>query len=68
MATAAGKGTQAFAIHSNAKSYSAKTGSVAYATVDGARVYKRDYSATVVVDTVQSIFPNFKRELPMTFT
>jgi hypothetical protein len=67
-ATAEGKGAQAFAMHSQSKAYSARTGSVAYATVEGARVYKRDYSATIIVDTVQSVFPNFKRELPMTFT
>ena len=68
MATAAGRGTQAFAMHSNSKAYSARTGSVAYATVAGARVYKRDYSATIIVDTVQSVFPNFNRELAMSFT
>lgn len=68
MATASGKGTQAFAMHSNSKAYSARAGSVAYATVEGARVFKRDYSATIIVDTIQSVFPNHNRELAMTFT
>lgn len=67
-ATAAGRGTQSFALHSNSKAYSARTGSVAFATVAGARVYKRDQSATTVVDVIQNVFPNHNRELGMTFT
>lgn len=68
MATATGRRTHAYAIHSNSKAYSKRAGSVAYATVEGARAYKRDYSATVIVDTVQLVFPNFNRELTMAFT
>lgn len=65
-AHAVGMGTQAIAMHPNAKAYSRNVGSVAIATVRGARALKADQMGTVREEFIQDIWPHSSSNIRMT--